>query len=96
MERTNHWNEANTTAVIQQIGGIAGNLINKNNQGGTLTPEQQRLASLAQQTQIALANAQAQQNQAPGSSLGSGGITTIVLVGGVFLLIVFLLFKFNK
>jgi len=91
MERINHWNETNTNALIQGISGIAGNIINAKNNGAVISVQDQQIAALAQQTQAALLKSQTPQS----SGLGAGGITTIVLVGVVFLAIVFMLHKFK-
>ncbi len=85
MHRDN-WSDQNTSALITGISGIAGQLLNKNQ--GALTPEQQRVAQLAQQTANALAQAQQQEyivEQKPGFLQSP---TFIMVAGGIAFLII--------
>jgi hypothetical protein len=87
MHLTNHWNEANTTALIQGISGVAGNIINKQKSGGSISGNDAQIAYLAQQTAAALAQAQ-QPNPVQSNN-------TLLYIGGglALLLIVFIMYK---
>ena len=83
----------NVNQALDTVGGIANQLIAAKAAGQQLTANQQQIAANALAMQQAL-NQQAQQK--PGSSLGAGGMTTVILLGGVALLVIFLVFKFAK
>lgn len=96
MEKTNHWSEANTTALIQGLGGLAGNIIDKKQSGGNVSNAENQIAGLSQQLlqTLGLANQQQQQVQQPVKS-GITGNTVILLIVGVLVvgILAFAIFK---
>ncbi len=89
--RINHAIGAGGVAIIEQIGGLAGQALQMHQQGKQLSAQEKAMAMEAQRIQALLAN----QNTPAAGGLGAGGITSIVLLVGVFGLIVFLLYKFK-
>jgi len=85
MEKINHWNEANTTALIQGISGIAGNIIANKNAGNQISQGDAQVAYLAQQTAAALGQANQQQTAA---ASGLQGNTIIYIAAGIAIIII--------
>jgi len=105
MEKINHWNESNTTALIEGISGIAGNIINKQKVGAAITSAEQQVANLSQQTlqALGLANQQQMQNDsqltAYKPSIGKwiqANQTLFIVLIGVLSLIIFMIIKKRK
>lgn len=62
LRRVNHLTGENTTALINQLGGIAGQLIDAKKSGTQLSGAGNNLANLSEQTLAALGIAQQQAN----------------------------------
>lgn len=90
-KENNHWNDANTTALINGISGIAGNIIDDRNAGAYVSNQDAKLASLAEQTALALAQAnQANQNPEPTWMQKNGVILSFAAVGIIIIILVLL------
>jgi len=98
MERANHWSDENTQALIQGVTGVAGQLIQQKKSGGSLSAQENAVASLSEQTLKALAlydsqNSQAVQQQ-QSQPKSNNTKTMLFIVGGILLVVIaFFLFK---
>lgn len=97
MEKVNHLSEANTTALITGIGGLASQIIATKNSGGKITSAEQQIANLSEQTLKALGLATNPPPPPPPVQKGLTGTTMLLIGGSVFLLIALvLIYKFKK
>lgn len=86
----NHWSEANTGQLINQLGGIAGAIINDQKSGVPVSGGAANVANLSAQTLAALGIAQ--QNPQANISPPTNYTPLLLMGGGLVLVIVLIMF----